>query len=156
MKKKIIYIPLSKEEAAMLTHTQNQNTELLHFDFWLCHTNFPLSKDNKRAIDNILGVESFNILTPYRFVISVAKMFDMKDVRKRLENIFKDKLDPLDNLKDILNQYVDWIIYVLPNGETTYSTIEDPEFENKVNLMLESQYNVGGEIFRPNMDTRSV
>jgi len=59
-----------------------------HFKFWVGHTNFKLLKDHCKTIGSIAGIETIDILTPYRFRIAVAKLFVdrevMSEVRKSL------------------------------------------------------------------------
>ena len=59
-----------------------------HFKFWVGHTNFKLLKKHGKIIGSVEGIESVDILTPYRFRISVAKLFVDRDamakVRKAL------------------------------------------------------------------------
>ena len=59
-----------------------------HFKFWVGHTNFKLLKKHSKIIGSVEGIESVDILTPYRFRISVAILFVDRDamakVRKAL------------------------------------------------------------------------
>lgn len=58
---------------------------LSSFDCWIGHTNFDLTPLVKDIIDDIPGVELLKICSRYRFFIGVGKMFDFKEVRKRIE-----------------------------------------------------------------------
>jgi hypothetical protein len=51
-----------------------------HFKFWVGHTNFKLFENYIEIIESCDGVESVNVFTPYRFRISVGKMFTDRDV----------------------------------------------------------------------------
>lgn len=58
-----------------------------HFKIWTGHTNFKLGdgektsiEDFEKAIGSCNGVESVDIMTPYRFNISVGKLFRDSDV----------------------------------------------------------------------------
>ena len=51
-----------------------------HFKFWVGHTNFRLLKKHVLMIENVIGVETVDVMTPYRFRISVAKLFKDRDV----------------------------------------------------------------------------
>lgn len=59
-----------------------------HFKLWVGHTNFSVLKSHTRIIGSVKGVESVDILTPYRFRIGIAKLFMdrevMSNVRKAL------------------------------------------------------------------------
>lgn len=51
-----------------------------HFKFWVGHANFKLTKDFYTVIGQHPGIETLDILTPYRFRIAVGKMFTDRDV----------------------------------------------------------------------------
>tara|TARA_R100001143_G_C3327991_1_gene117994 strand:- start:40 stop:513 length:474 start_codon:yes stop_codon:yes gene_type:complete len=51
-----------------------------HFKFWVGHSNFKLTKDFYTVIGQHPGIETLDILTPYRFRIAVGKMFTDRDV----------------------------------------------------------------------------
>lgn len=59
-----------------------------YFKFWVGHTNFKLFKSYIEIIELTEGVETVDVLTPYRFRISIGKLFKdrniMVEVRKRL------------------------------------------------------------------------
>tara|TARA_R110000744_G_scaffold200354_1_gene319492 strand:- start:6904 stop:7350 length:447 start_codon:yes stop_codon:yes gene_type:complete len=59
-----------------------------HFKLWVGHSNFKILESHINVIGAVSGVESIDVLTPYRFRISVAKLFIdrdvMSDVRKAL------------------------------------------------------------------------
>ena len=64
-----------------------------HFKFWVGHTNFMLGDGNKtgteefeKLIGSVLGVETVDVLTSYRFRIAIGKMFKDRDV---MDNIKK-------------------------------------------------------------------
>jgi hypothetical protein len=73
-----------------------------HFKFWVGHTNFMLGdgcktspEDFEKIIGSVLGVESIDILTSYRFRVAVGKMFQdrevMANIRDRLIGFLKSK-----------------------------------------------------------------
>jgi hypothetical protein len=59
-----------------------------YFKFWVGHTNFKLLNRYIETVGLIEGVETIDVLTPYRFRISIGKLFKDRDVmveiRKRL------------------------------------------------------------------------
>lgn len=75
-----------------LTETSLAST---HFKFWIGHTNFKLLKSHYGVIEACDGVESLDILTPYRFRIAAGKLFRDRDVmhnvRKALLKVIADK-----------------------------------------------------------------
>ena len=54
------------------------------FDFWTVHTNFPVSEDIAEMIDDTLGVEAFNILSPVRMRIAIGKLFDTNQIQMEI------------------------------------------------------------------------
>lgn len=63
-----------------------------YFKFWVGHTNFKITRPFHSIISNIQGVETLDIFTPYRFRISVGKLFRDRDV--------------MGNIKDTMVSYV--------------------------------------------------
>tara|TARA_R110000824_G_scaffold128568_4_gene289557 strand:- start:64021 stop:64455 length:435 start_codon:yes stop_codon:yes gene_type:complete len=61
-----------------------------YFKFWVGHSNFKLLKSYVDTIESTKGVETVDVLTPYRFRISIGKLFKdrtvMAEVRNRLLN----------------------------------------------------------------------
>ena len=59
-----------------------------YFKFWVGHTNFKITHSFHKIISNIEGVETLDIFSPYRFRISVGKLFRdrdvMNDIRKSM------------------------------------------------------------------------
>ena len=50
------------------------------FKFWVGHSNFKLTEAFYKIIGQHPGIETLDILTPYRFRIAVGKMFIDRDV----------------------------------------------------------------------------
>ena len=57
-----------------------------NFDCWMAHTNFNLTERIKNQLDKIEGVELLKICSRYRFLVGVGRMFDFKDVRRKIES----------------------------------------------------------------------
>jgi hypothetical protein len=51
-----------------------------HFKFWVGHTNFKILDRYVDIIESCPGVETIDVLTPYRFRIAIAKLFRDRDV----------------------------------------------------------------------------
>jgi hypothetical protein len=51
-----------------------------YFKFWVGHSNFKLTEAFYKIIGQHPGIETLDILTPYRFRIAVGKMFVDRDV----------------------------------------------------------------------------
>lgn len=51
------------------------------YTFWCGHTNFRLTLGTVEVIENTDGVEVFDVLSPYRFRIGIAKLFKSVEVK---------------------------------------------------------------------------
>lgn len=71
-----------------LTETSLAST---HFKFWVGHTNFKILDSYIELIEACPGVETIDVLTPYRFRIAIGKLFRDRDVmhavKKALVNV---------------------------------------------------------------------
>lgn len=129
---KAIYTPfgmISNIKAALMT----KNVE-----FWIMQTNFDITEDVLRAIENIDGVEIVEVYTRYRARIGFPRngFFDISRVKEDIvatithfdspimDNLILN-LFPIDTATKIINQKnsvanteVYWAIYVAPNGNT--------------------------------------
>ena len=66
------------------------------FKFWVGHSNFRLTEEYFSVIGGVAGVETLDILTPYRFRIGIGRLFTdrnvMNDVRSgMLEHVADDE-----------------------------------------------------------------
>tara|TARA_R100000963_G_scaffold34929_1_gene30246 strand:- start:1798 stop:2247 length:450 start_codon:yes stop_codon:yes gene_type:complete len=57
-----------------------------YFKFWVGHSNFKLTDKVYNVVGNTPGVETLDILTPYRFRIAIGKMFVDRDVMSTVRN----------------------------------------------------------------------
>ena len=57
-----------------------------YFKFWVGHTNFKITQTFHSIISSIEGVETLDVFTPYRFRISVGKLFRDRDVMSSIKN----------------------------------------------------------------------
>ena len=58
-----------------------------HFKFWVGHTNFKLYEDYYPIIEDVSGVETVTIMTPYRFRLGVGVLFEDKTVMCNVRDI---------------------------------------------------------------------
>ena len=102
------------------------------WDCWIAHTNFPITG----GIANILnteidGIEVLKVMGKYSFFIGVAQLFDIRDVREKINNricsyteyeIFSNDevQETVDLLKDQLKDNKYWSIIVSPEGNGEY------------------------------------
>ena len=56
------------------------------WDCWMGYTNFPITNKVLSILNHdIEGIEALKILGKYSFFIGVAKMFEIADIRKNIE-----------------------------------------------------------------------
>lgn len=143
------------------------------YNFWVGHTNWPLTRKNFEDLNKILGVESLDVFTPYRFRIAVGKMFTFADVRWRIHNIIvaenslelfnvgrnhvteqvlEDRISLADRvgseIREIKKDHRFWAAYVLPNGkkEVIYTEELSEDFIDQLDTLESTQRAVGGFI----------
>ncbi len=56
------------------------------FNLWTAYTNFPLTQGMLEEISHVYGVETLQILTPYRMRLGVGKLFQSRDVMVSINN----------------------------------------------------------------------
>ncbi len=60
--------------------------QLKKYRLWTGHTNFKITQPIALIRDNLLGVETLDIITPYRFHMSVGLRFDEKEIKLNVTN----------------------------------------------------------------------
>jgi hypothetical protein len=63
------------------------------FNFWTIHCNFKITASVGDFVETFLGVESLDIMSPYRMHISIGKLFDEQEVRLKLTKALMDFLN---------------------------------------------------------------
>lgn len=63
------------------------------FNFWLGHTNFNLTANLVKAIENTDGVETLDVFTRYRFRVGVGKAFVDSDVMRNINSNVYEVID---------------------------------------------------------------
>lgn len=58
-----------------------------YFKFWVGHSNFKLTEIFYKIIGQHPGIETLDILTPYRFRIAVGKLFVDRDVMTSVRDV---------------------------------------------------------------------
>ena len=64
----------------------NEISLATNFDCWMAYTNFNLTEKIKNQLDRIEGVELLKVYSRYRFLVGIGRMFDFKDVRRKIES----------------------------------------------------------------------
>lgn len=88
-------------------YTSNLRWALTSFNLFEFHTNFSITEQTLKTIEETVGVESLQQFTKYRGVVSVGKLFDdvlvREDIRKKITETFQDqnrKIEPFLNPKE--------------------------------------------------------
>lgn len=66
--------------------SQNPFFQLKTYNFWTGHTNFKISRRITLIINSVLGVESLEIVSPYRFHISIGNRFVPNEVKHEVQS----------------------------------------------------------------------
>lgn len=145
----------------MITNTvfgQYELSDELHpykeFRLWQADTNFKLTKRDWKNLVDTNGVEILIPITRYKFMVGVGKLFDFSKVRVDIEFALcrKHKLDiainhiedvslktKLTDIKSIIQDVKTWAIYIFPNGSVEYTTINNPDYKERLQLYKEAQ-----------------
>uniref|UniRef100_A0A6M3KX41 Uncharacterized protein n=1 Tax=viral metagenome TaxID=1070528 RepID=A0A6M3KX41_9ZZZZ len=51
------------------------------FKFWMGHTNFSIGRNAESILRHTPGVEVLRIITRYRFIVGIGRLFKIRDVR---------------------------------------------------------------------------
>lgn len=155
-------MPVIQSSAFGMFRMDDSMNPFKNFEFWTGHTNFDIDQDVSNIIDKCKGVEVLLVITRYRFIIGVAKLFKFRDIcadlKKQLchtNNDVGDLLELIDNpeikieaenlyQKLLISKY--WAMYILPNGHIEYamSDSEDDKFIEKFDLFEQSSTLTGG------------
>ena len=57
------------------------------FKFWVGHTNFKITRHFRNLISSVEGVESLDVFSPYRFKISVGRLFRDRNVMSNIRKV---------------------------------------------------------------------
>lgn len=70
--------------AQILSGGENPFVQLKTFNFWTAHTNFRINKEVAAIVWGVDGVESLDVISPYRFHVSVGRVFDEQQVKREI------------------------------------------------------------------------
>lgn len=132
------------------------------WDCWIAHTNFPITSKILNILNNqIDGIEVLKIMGKYSFFVGVARLFDIRDVRRQIDEticsyteneIFSnDEIEETVNLlKDQLKDNKFWSILVYPEGMVEYVVANEinVEYLDALSSLIEKKNNFGGIILR--------
>lgn len=70
------------------------------FNFWVGHTNFDITRNIFRIIEETSGVETLDIFTRYRFRIGIGKAFNDSVVMKKIQESIYDFIETIEDEDD--------------------------------------------------------
>lgn len=122
-------------------HESNSPGKL--FKFWVGHTNFELSLEAARAIEEEPGVESLDIYTRYRFRLGVGRLFNDEAVKKAVEVGFNSprRVPALALILATMRGCPDpWAVALYPNKDSRIVRARSPEEVNYHCQLLRQQF----------------
>lgn len=63
------------------------------FNLWVCSTNFVITNQMIRELDNTLGIESLDQLSPYKLRVGIGHLFNENEIRLEISKILKQCLE---------------------------------------------------------------
>lgn len=144
------------------------------FDFWLLHTNFPITNEIAYMMKKVPGVETMNVLTRYRVRFGFPKsgLFNSNEVKEKIEkaalgvvrqkqdkalSVFDQKTsNQAREVRDYLDEHNEhWALYVLPNGHMEIikqKVMRDGKFNDKLDTLKFVRQLVGGTLLTSDED----
>lgn len=166
-------IKVAHTKLGMLTLTEYAMASS-QFNFYNLHTNFKIGHEEACVIEDAVGVETIEIVSPYRVRIGFPKttfpkyedsMWDLSALKKGIEDdlmaldgpqvsndlgldgLFTEPLRGLvEEAQSMMADSRYWAILVLPNGaiETLASERKDTKFNNRLNVLKACEAKAGG------------
>jgi hypothetical protein len=93
-----------------------------NYNFWLAHTDRPLTPRDKEALDRVPGVEVLRVFTGYRLWFAVGRLFEEEDVKRAVERALagpepgapRRALSPL--ARSLAGRHEHWAVVELGDG----------------------------------------
>jgi hypothetical protein len=77
------YAMITPAGPILLNPSNNMNN---FFDYWILHSNFMIDKPAYDKVNYVEGVETLDYFSAYRLRVGIGKLFDGKDIRKKVSN----------------------------------------------------------------------
>jgi hypothetical protein len=114
------------------------------FDCWIGHTNFDITHEIADMIESVPGIESFRVMSRYRFFIGIAKLFNFREVRQEIQDIIGGESSSITKMADFevvevlrsqLSDFKRWAVFCSSDGFIDYiATNEDEDQEYDIKL----------------------
>lgn len=121
---------------------------LNNFDFWIGNTNFNLGQTFLKTVELIDGVEGIVVLSRYRFLLAIGKLFNHSQVRLLIELAvgtlsLSDEI--LNKRSELENSGKEWSLFIYPNLKSYSYTIKgDKDYDEKIEKFNELNDNGKG------------
>lgn len=119
------------------------------FNFWVAHTDFPITQNTAHIISEVPGVELLDVTTKYRCRIGIGMAFNDHKVKLNIQDalgVRKEHLKETENTKQHITKPY-WAIYTAPNGKTEhFESDNEEEVYTKLELFEKTQSEVGGKV----------
>lgn len=114
------------------------------FDCWIGHTNFNITHKIADQIEAVPGIETFKVISRYRFFIGIGKLFNFRDVRQHIQDIVGGEsssitkmadFEVLEVLRSQLSDFKRWAVFCSSDGFIDYIATneeEDQEYDIKL------------------------
>lgn len=135
----------------------------VRWDCWIGHTNFDITKDILNIIEETDGIEALRAMGRYSFFIGVARLFNIKNVRKGIEDALCSYTEEeilsddavflaVEKVKDQLDKEKFWTIMVTADGSIEYvsSNEMNKSYLDNVNKLISLKNKLGGIILHSN------
>lgn len=86
----------------LIASNQNPFSQLKTYNLWVIHTNFRLNLGHVLQLNKTEGVESVDIMSPYRMYVSIGQVFEEVQVKAAIKKVLlkdyeKDRNRPSGN-----------------------------------------------------------
>lgn len=137
----------------------HENMVSTNYNLWIGYTNFVITTDMVDTLEHLIGVESLDVFSPYRFRLGIAKkFFKEEEIKVNVEYTLNCQTNSLEILEeDKKNEILEletrlkedgrpYVIYTLPNAEVSSFVGDTEQVNEKMKFFEEVQNIVGGYI----------
>lgn len=131
------------------------------FHFYVGHTNFDITPSIRDTLKTVVGVETLDIMTRYRFRVGIGIAFIPSEIQKTIEEILcteKVNIEMGENFVEVSEETLTkieaapkqktWLALVAPNGNIEVASTDevDDEFRENVRILKSIKDNFHGSI----------
>ena len=125
----------------------NSRNPINSFNFFMVHSNFSFSKKQYYVIRMTPGIETLTLLSPFKVLVSIGKLFKVERVKQLLElrilgRIVNDGMTLEDLPDSILKKQEGLATLVFPNSNVLHLTHDD--YESDIEAYRKTAELVGG------------